>query len=52
MHNMPYVYQDPPVDLLDLISSDKGSVFCNRAILAIVGSGELHLMKFPDYQNK
>ena len=52
MHNMPYVCQDPPVDLLDLISSDNGSVFCNRAIVAIVGSGELLLMKFPDYQNK
>ena len=52
MHNMPSVYQDPPVDLLDRISSDKENVFCNRAILAIVGCGELHLMKFPDYQNK
>ena len=32
------VYQDPPVDLLDLISADKESVFCNRANLAIAGS--------------
>ena len=33
-----YVYQDPPVDLLDLISADKEGVFCIRVIPAVVGS--------------
>ena len=32
------VYQDPPVDLLDLISVENEGVFCNRANLAIAGS--------------
>ena len=32
------VYQDRPVDLLDLISTDKEGVFCNRAIPTIAGS--------------
>ena len=32
------VYQEPPVDLLDLISVDKEGVFCNRAVPAIVSS--------------
>ena len=33
-----WVYQEPPVDLLDLISADKEGVFCNRAVPAIVSS--------------
>ena len=32
------VYQEHPVDLLDLISVDKEGVFCNRAVPAIVSS--------------
>ena len=34
-----YVYQDPPVDLLDHISADKEGVYCIRAIPS--GSGSL-----------
>ena len=32
------VYQDPLVDLLDLISADKEGVFCSRAIPVVAGS--------------
>ncbi|KAL0012520.1 hypothetical protein SO802_007628 [Lithocarpus litseifolius] len=40
------VYQDPHVDLLDLISADKEGVFCTRAIPDLAFCLKLLLMKF------
>ena len=32
------LYQDPPVDLLELISSDKDGMYCNRAVPELAAS--------------
>jgi len=46
------LYQDPPVDLLELISSDKVGMYCNRTIPELAVSLQFLLMQFPLYQKK